>query len=65
MDRRGRASRSFRPATTKVGTRGDDSHRLLQGDLDLEYIIMDGGSTDVSVEIIKEQEPWLRYWVSE
>jgi Glycosyl transferase family 2 len=38
---------------------------LLQGYPDLEYIIMDGGSIDQSVEIIKKYEPWLTYWVSE
>jgi len=38
---------------------------LLQGYPDLEYIIMDGGSTDQTVEIIKKYEPWLAYWESE
>ena len=38
---------------------------LLQGYPGLEYIIIDGGSTDHSVEIIKKYAPWLTYWVSE
>lgn len=38
---------------------------LLQGYPDLEYIVIDGGSTDESVAILRKYEKWLTYWVSQ
>jgi glycosyltransferase involved in cell wall biosynthesis len=38
---------------------------LLQGYPDIELIVMDGGSTDGSVDILRKYEQWFAYWVSE
>ena len=38
---------------------------LLQGYPNIEYLIIDGKSTDRSVEVIKKYERWLTFWISE
>ncbi len=37
---------------------------LLQSYPSLEYVVIDGGSSDESVEIIRRYAPWLSYWQS-
>ena len=44
----------------------DTLHSVLGQDYpELEYIVIDGGSTDASVETIRRHAPRLAYWVSE
>jgi len=38
---------------------------LLQGYPNLEYVVIDGSSTDGAVEIIEKYAPWIDHWVSE
>jgi glycosyltransferase involved in cell wall biosynthesis len=38
---------------------------LLQGYPDVEFIIIDGNSTDHTIEVIKKYGPWISFWVSE
>ena len=38
---------------------------LLQGYPNLEYMVLDGGSTDNSPSIIRKYAPWLTYWIIE
>lgn len=48
-----------------IGLRKTINSVINQTFSDFEYIIVDGGSTDNSVEIIKEFENKIAYWVSE
>lgn len=38
---------------------------LLQNYPNIEYIVIDGGSTDCTCEILKKYDPWIKYWHSE
>ena len=48
-----------------IGLRKTIETTLEQNFTDYEYIIIDGGSTDGSVDIIKEFSDRITYWVSE
>ena len=49
----------------KDGLRKTIKSVVVQTTHEFEYIVIDGGSTDGSVEVIKEYEEYIDYWVSE
>ncbi len=53
---------SFNSASTILDT---IKSVITQSYTDIEYIIIDGGSTDATVGIIQAFSPWISHWVSE
>lgn len=49
----------------KLGLENTIKSIICQTFTDYEYIIIDGGSVDGSVDVIKKYEPHIDYWVSE
>lgn len=49
----------------KLGLRKTIKSVISQTYKDLEFIVIDGGSTDGSIDIIKEHETKINFWISE
>lgn len=49
----------------KLGLKRTIQSVISQTFTDYEYVVIDGGSTDGSIDIIKENEKYISYWVSE